>query len=110
MNAQDDNSIAADRFRPVAQRFCSLVDSAATLDRTEFLVQVYRMLPELIGEAMRLPAGESGDDEDDEDQEASMYKPHFGGRFNHEEWSQLFKALKEKLGDCDLTEILYQSA
>ena len=54
MNIQDDNSVVVNRFCLVAQQFCSLVDSAVTLDKTEFLVQVYRMLSELIGEAIRL--------------------------------------------------------
>jgi hypothetical protein len=98
-NIQDDNSVVVNRFHLVAQRFCSPVDSAGTLDKAEFLLQVYRLLPELIGEAMRLPAEGFGDDEDDEDQETNVRQLHFGGRFNYEEWSQLFNALKEKLGN-----------
>jgi hypothetical protein len=101
MNIQDDNSAVVNRFRLIAQRFCSLVDSAVTLERTEFLVQVYRTLPELIGEAMRLPAEEFGDDEDDE-QETSMYQSRAEIGMKHEEWSRLYRALKEKLGDWNL--------
>jgi hypothetical protein len=106
MNSQNDDSAAADRFRLVAQRFCSLVDSAVTLDKTGFLLQVYRMLPELIGEAMRLPAGEFGNDDTAEDEvedlETLVSHVQAKARIGQEEWNQLYNALKEKLGDWNL--------
>jgi hypothetical protein len=105
MKTQNNDSAAVNRFRPVAQRFCSLVDSAVTLDKTEFLVQVYRMLPELIGEAMRLPAVEFGDDDDEDevpDLETLMSQIQAKARIKNEEWSPLYNALKEKLGDWNL--------
>jgi hypothetical protein len=103
MNIQDDYLAAADRFRPVAQRFCSLVDSSVTLDKTEFLVELYRMIPELIGEAMRLPGVESAvADNEVENPETLMSQTKPKARIGHEEWSQLYKALQEKLGDWNL--------
>ena len=100
MNIQNDNSEAVNRFYLVAQHFCSLVDSADTVDKTEFSVRIYRALPELIGEAMRLPREElSDDDEVDEDVDAYVYKVYPQARVTHEEWSRLFNTLKEKLGD-----------
>jgi hypothetical protein len=101
MNKQDDNWGAVKRFGLVAERFCTLVDAAATVDRTEFLVQVYRLLPELMAEAIRLPLIESDDDMDD-DQLMSWKPLSAGARTDHEEWAQLYGALKEKLGDWNL--------
>ena len=101
MNIQNDNWAVASRFGLVAERFCSLKDSAATPDRTKFLVQVYRMLPDLIGEAIRLLAEEYDDDADD-DPETPMYQFRPEARIKHEEWDQLYRALKEKLGDWNL--------
>ncbi len=84
MKTQDDDSAVVNRFAMVAERFCSLVDSSVTLDRTEFLVQVYRRLPELITEAMRLPRV-TFDDDDDEDREGSRYWFHPEAQVRHEE-------------------------
>ena len=99
MKSQGDYSAAADRFRPVAQRYCSLVDSAVTQDKTEFLIQVYRMLPELVGEAMRLPAVEFGEDEDEQ---MGFDQSHSDPGKSFEQHKQLYDALKQKLGDWDL--------
>ena len=103
MNAQNDDSLAADRFRSVAERFCALVDSVATLDKIEFLVQIYRMLSELIGEAMRLPRVGFDDTEGEDSDEQTLVEPSNpdSGRRSGQ-WSQLHHALKEKLGDWNL--------
>lgn len=101
MNLQDYNSEVAGRFGLIAQQFCSLVDSAVTVDKTELLVQVYRILPDLIGEAIRLPKVELGDDEDP-NQEAGMRQLRAKARMKEEEWGQLYNSLKEKLGEWDL--------
>jgi uncharacterized protein DUF5063 len=102
MSSQEDYPKAANRFYPVAQRFCFLVDSAAALDKSEFLTRVYRTLPELIGEAMLLPEVVWPDD-DDEDEESLMHcQDHGVVLTRHEDWSALYNSLKEKLGDWDL--------
>lgn len=101
MNIQDNYSMLADRFRPVAQQFCSIIDSEVASDRTEFLVWIYRILPGLIGEATRLPTVEFGDDED-EDEQMCIEQSHAAHGTELEKRRQLHNALKEKLGDWDL--------
>jgi len=101
MNAGNDKAAAADRFGAVAQRFCSVVDSASTTDRTGLLLEIYRVLPELIGEAIRLPAIElSGND--DQAEPAGRPGPPKSLRQRHQQWEHLYNLLKEKLGDWNL--------
>jgi hypothetical protein len=50
---------------------------------------------------MRLPTVVLSDDED-EDQETSMCQFQAETNWKHEDWSQLYNALREKLGDGDL--------
>lgn len=101
MNIQDNYAGAVNRFGPIAQQYSSLVDSRSALDKSEFLVQVYRMLPELIGEASRLPLVRFGDDENEE-QEATISKIRAETEMKQQEWGQLYDSLKEKLWDWDL--------
>jgi hypothetical protein len=91
----------ANRFVLVAQQYCSIVDSAATVDKTEFLLRLYRTLPELVAEAIRLPQVEFGEDEDEE-QEASIRQIRAKTEIKQEEWGPLYNSLKEKLGNWDL--------
>ncbi len=86
----------ADRFGAVAQEFCSLVDSASQIDRKSLLIEIYRVLPRLINEAISLPSIETSD-EDDEPKE----QPHCV-RMTEEQWGELYHLLKETLGDWDL--------
>ena len=109
MNKQDDNWEVVNRFALVAERFCSLVDSAATVDRTQFVLQIYRMLPELIDEAHRLPLIEFEDDGDDDsdvlpDESVETTWKQFMARakLRNQEWEPRYRALQEKLGDWDL--------
>lgn len=112
MNAVPDNAEVAGRFGAVAKRFCAIVDSAPGLNRTDLLMQIYRILPQLIGEAISLPNLESsdGDDEDEESEEELV------GKFKESvlraeadslsyvasEWRPLYVSLQKKLGDWDL--------
>jgi hypothetical protein len=98
---KNDYLNVADQFGLVAQQYCSLVDSAATVDKTEFLIRLYRILPELVAEAIRLPPVEFGEDEDEE-QEARTRQIRAKTEIKHEEWGLLYNSLKEKLGDWDL--------
>ena len=61
----------ANKFGLVAQQYCSFIDSMATTDKTEFLLRLYRVLPELLTEAIRLPQVEFGED-NYEELEASL--------------------------------------
>jgi hypothetical protein len=77
----------ADRFGMIADQFCSIVDSASNLDRTELLGKLYRILPLLIGEAIGLPDVQPSDNDE---------------QIENSEWKQVHNLLKEKLGDWDL--------
>ena len=68
------------------------MDSASDIDRTEFVAQVYRILPKLIDQAIEMPNVEPGDNQ----QRRSPLE------VRHHEWQRLFNALKEKLGQWDL--------
>lgn len=101
MNIQDNYAGAVNHFGPIAEQYCSLVDSQSALDKSEFLLQIYRMLPELIAEARRLPLV-SFDDDENEEQEASIRKIRAEKKMKQQEWGQLYDSLKEKLGDRNL--------
>ncbi|HME37093.1 MAG TPA: DUF5063 domain-containing protein [Candidatus Sulfotelmatobacter sp.] len=101
MKAQVNNTDVANRFAAAAQEFCSLVESAAELDRTGLLTEMYQVLPRLINEAILLPSIQSSKEDDAiEKQEQSLASP--GARMTEEQWGQLYNLLKEKLGDWDL--------
>ena len=91
---------AADRFGAVAQQFCSVVDSAANIDRTDLLVQIYRILPRLVGEAITLPYVKLGDDDDLLQEQGQLESP-VNVRLSDEQCRHLYNLLKERLGDWD---------
>jgi hypothetical protein len=96
-----DTAEVARCFGVVAKRFCTVVDSAPNLDRIDLLMQVYRLLPQLIEEAVSLPDLEfSGSMETEEKQIKSLAREM--ARLTHPQWWQLYQSLKEKLGDWDL--------
>jgi hypothetical protein len=64
MNTVADNAETAGRFAVVANRFCSVVDSASSMERTDLLLQIYRILPKLIDEAISLPDVRLSDGDD----------------------------------------------
>jgi hypothetical protein len=105
MGVADNYADAAERFGAIAGRYCAIVDSAAQLEKTAFLLQVYRILPELIGEAIRLPDTDPWqrnvpDNPDDLGQDLS--KPRANLDIGYEAWKNLYEPLKEKLGGSDL--------
>jgi hypothetical protein len=101
MGFSPDQAEVANRFASVAQRFCSVVDSAPNLERTELLVQVYRILPRLISEAVSLPDLELDDDETPQvERRKSLARANVGSTYP--QWGRLYELLKEKLGDWDL--------
>jgi len=96
MSAAHNNRETADRFGVIARRFCSVVDSASGMDRTELLMEVYRILPSLIDEAVRLPEVELSEKHDELASKARRLT------VREQQWTQLYGMLKEKLGDWDL--------
>jgi len=100
MNFLSDNAATADRFGVVARRFCSVVENALGMDRTDLLTQIYPLLPKLIDEAINLPDVELSDS-DDQIEETGRQAPRVKTRLNVEEWDKLYNALQEKLGNWD---------
>ncbi len=101
MGTLQNNPEVAARFASVAQQFCNAIDSAPNLDRIELLVQVYKILPQLIGEAMILPKIELSDDESQEE-EARKAQARERLRLSEAQWGELYEFLKVKLGDLNL--------
>jgi hypothetical protein len=97
MEATENYTNIADRFGAVADEFCAAVDAASRIDRVELLARIYRILPKLINEAIKLPNITSDDDSDKAVE--SKLRPNV--RLNDEQWGQLYKSLKQKLGDWD---------
>jgi hypothetical protein len=87
------NKIAenAENFAHAGRRYCSTVDSAPKYERAEFLLEIYRILPVLIGEAMGLP--------DAELPKASGNSKEPSSRMPYEAWAELYESLKEKFDD-----------
>ena len=101
MNIRDNYACAINRFGPIAEQYCALVNSQSGLEKSEFLFQIYQMLPELIAEAGRLPLV-SFDDDENEEQESAIRKIRAEKKIKQQEWEQLYDSLKEKLGDRNL--------
>ena len=99
MDPSRNNVEIADRFAAVAKQFCDVVDIASSLDRAEFLVGIYPILPKLIDLAISMPDIEI----DDSNEET----PDHGSRLGHKEWQSLFELLKEKLGDWDSYQLVF---
>lgn len=100
MVTQEEIAQVADRFSAIANQFCSVVDSASTLDRAELLSKLYPILPALISKAISLP--DVSRDDDDELEEKSKRGSFRISGLSEQEWGKLYNFLKEKLGDWDL--------
>jgi Domain of unknown function (DUF5063) len=90
MSAQPEKAEIFHRFHKTASDFCAVVDSAPKSGRDEFVLTIYRLLPSLIGEAMRLPDAELSEGD---------YQTH--AEMSNEQWRQLYQTLQEKLGNWD---------
>ncbi|HXR32287.1 MAG TPA: DUF5063 domain-containing protein [Verrucomicrobiae bacterium] len=101
MSTPPNNAEVADRFASVAREFCSAIDAAPNTDRIELLVRVYRILPQLISEAVGLPKMELRDDESPEE-ESRERQARVRLRLSDAQWGQLYEFLKVKLGDFNL--------
>jgi hypothetical protein len=91
------NNIAenAENFAHAGRRYCSTVDSAPKYERSEFLLEIYRVLPVLIGEAMGLPIAELPETSGESEEPSS--------RMPQEAWAELYGSLKQKLDDLTHT-------
>ena len=101
MSTTPNNAEVANRFASVAREFCRVIDSAPNLDRVALLVEVYKILPQLIGEAIHLPNVELSDDESQEE-EIRKSQARDRMRLSDAQWGKLYGSLKEKLGDVNL--------
>jgi len=96
MKQAQNNAEIAQRFGLVARRYCSVVDSAPRMERAEFLLEIYRLLPCLVDEATKLPDVEYDDDVESDERSA---RPRV--RLTEQQSTNLYHLLKEKLGDWD---------
>jgi len=101
MTTAPDYAEVVRRFRSVAERFCAIVDDRSRLEKSELILQIYRVLPELIAEAVRLPdVVLNHPDEIDEGEEvATKQRPRL--RKSHDGWKILFDSLRAKFGEDD---------
>ena len=95
---QRNYSEVAERFGLVAQKYCSLIESRSTFDRIVLLSQIYRVLPELISEGIRLLQVKFGEQEKEE-KEDNICEVHGKTDMTDEELQELQSSLAEKLGD-----------
>lgn len=98
-----DGNYAKDleRFTAIAVRYCEVVDAAANLQKVQLLAQIYRILPELVGEGIRLPDTDPFERDKDEADDDSPLPPMREG-ITYQECAVVYNLLKEKLGEDDL--------
>ena len=101
MNDNQDHLSTAIRFTEIAREFCAAIDFAHEIDRTAFLVRIYRILPRLIGEAIELPALNLSDEGDEEEDSTSTARKNHQ-RLTDTQWNEFYELLKEKFGDWTL--------
>ena len=103
----NDWKIEHARFSSIAERYCGLVDSASELTRTQLLVALYRFLPELLSEAIRLPDTDPHDRVSKDDPNENLAPKFSHPRLSDSDWSKLFQSLRQKLGDADLYQEIF---
>ena len=103
----NDWKIEHARFSSIAERYCGLVDSASELTRTQLLVALYRFLPELLSEAIRLPDTDPHDRASNDDPNENLAPKFTHSRLSDSDWSKLFQSLRQKLGDADLYQEIF---
>jgi hypothetical protein len=110
MSISDDYVVVAERFGAVARKYCDIVDSSSTSDRSDLLAQIYEVLPTLIDAAIHLPdAGtlvvDAEDEEDENSRDANPTPSPDGGA-----WDELHRSLKKRLGDTDTYLTVFDAA
>ena len=78
------------RFLGISERFCAAVDSAREVTKEELVLRIYRLLPELIGEAISLPVVESSDRTHQTNCKQAV--------MTDQQWGNLYSLLKRKTG------------
>jgi hypothetical protein len=101
MSSPPNSAEVANRFASIAREFCGVIDSAPNLDKTELLLEVYKILPRLIVEAINLPDVELSDDESQEE-ETKKWQARSRMSLSSAQWDQLHESLKEKPGEVTL--------
>jgi hypothetical protein len=93
---------AATRFGVIARRYCALVDTADNLEKDQLLLDLYRILPDLVSEAIRLPDVDlyGRDEPEDLNEGSSAERP--SAPMSGVEWRALYELLRKRLGDVDL--------
>jgi hypothetical protein len=84
-----DNAELMQRFRAAAKKFIEAVDSAPHLETETFLANMSRCMAELYSIALSLPPVEPEITDAD------------GAPFQTDEWNELHRLLKEKIGPLD---------
>ncbi|MFZ3329328.1 MAG: hypothetical protein WA197_01755 [Candidatus Acidiferrales bacterium] len=89
-----DGNYAKDleRFTAIAVRYCEVVDAAANLQKVQLLAQIYRILPELVGEGIRLPDTDPFERDKDEADDDSPLPPMREG-ITYQEWAVVYNLL-----------------
>lgn len=87
------------RFAMIAREFCSIIDSAPGKTRSDFLVEIYEILPKLIAGAIGLPAL-SLEDSDESDNAGLGIRAELSQE-------RLHKALTQKLGDWSTYRLVF---
>jgi hypothetical protein len=96
MQQSGDLDEIVERFAATATQFCNTVDTAATLDRVDFLKHIYGLLPRLIDQAISFPDVALSERAEGENvtlrNEADVAQ-------NYEMWRARYSLLGEKLDD-----------
>jgi hypothetical protein len=71
------------------------------MNRAELLMQVYQILPDLIGQANRLPDVSTSNSDDQIDKTTTPVS-NAGVQEHIRQWGQLYELMKDKLGDWNL--------
>jgi Domain of unknown function (DUF5063) len=89
----------AEGFSAIARQYCAIVDTARSLDKDQLLLQIYRILPDLISAAIHFPDADPWDREGEGDADIGNPEKAPTARMTDEEWRVLCDILTQKLGD-----------
>ena len=110
MSISDDYAVAAERFGVVARKYCDIVDSSSSLERSELINRIYEVLPTLIDAAIHLPdAGTLVDVAEDELNKDSA-DAHRTLSVDADVKYKRYRSLQEKLGDADTYLMAFNAA
>ena len=108
MISSADYAVVAERFGAVARKYCDIVDSAPSLEKSDLLARMYEVLPGLIDAAIHLPDVSVSEDTEGKPNENSSHGPSTA-RMTGPEWQELYQSLKKKLGDADLYRMVFDA-